>query len=138
VPGDRSVEDVVDDYVAAVGCRDPGRRSELIDGAVGESFVFCSGSGEARGRVGFAEAIAAVQALLPPHAVLTRSTPIEEHHGRLRFGWSFVDARTKDGYDDQPFGGFLRGMDVAELGSDGLLASVTVFYDAGLVIEASN
>jgi hypothetical protein len=101
-------------------------------------FVFCSGSGEVQGRVAFSEAIAAVQAVLPPEAVLTRTTPIKKHHGRLRFGWCFVDLTTKRSYDDQPFGRSLRGMDFAVLGYDGLLGAVTVFYDAGLAEEASS
>ena len=130
--GQRLIEEVVEDYVAAVGCREPDRRRELIDAAVGEHFVFCSGSGESHGRVAFSEAIGSVHAVLPADAVLMRSTPIEAHHGRLRFGWCFVDPATRCTYDDQPFGGFLRGMDFATLGDDGLLAAVTVFYDAGL------
>jgi hypothetical protein len=130
--GDRALEDVVADYIAAVGCRDAGRRRELIDRAVGSAFVFCSGRGESRGRAAFDAAIKAVQALLPPGAVLTRSTPIEEHHRRLRFGWCFVDWTTRGTYDDQPFRGLMRGMDFATLDDDGRLAAVTVFYDAGL------
>ena len=128
----RRLEDVVADYIAAVGCRDPQRRRELIASSVSERFVFCSGSGEAHGPVAFSDAIDAVQARVPSGAMLTRSTPIEEHHGRVRFGWCFEDSATGRSFDDQPFGGFLRGMDFATLDDAGLLSSVTVFYEAGL------
>lgn len=108
------------------------QRRELIAAAVSGTFVFCSGSGESRGRDEFAAAIEAVQALVPAGAVLTRTTRIEEHHGRVRFGWRFRDPVTGDSFEDYPFAGFLRGMDFAILDADGQLDSVTVFYDAGL------
>ena len=128
----RRLDEVVADYIAAVGCRDPQQRGELIAASVSEAFVFCSGSGEFHGRGGFFDAIDGVQALVPKGAVLTRATPIEEHHGRVRFGWCFEDSATGRSFDDQPFGGFLRGMDFATLDDAGLLSSVTVFYEAGL------
>jgi hypothetical protein len=123
---------VIAAYVAAVGCRDAAHREELIEAAVSNSFVFCSGAGESHGRDAFSAAFEAVHALLPADAVLARTTPIEEHHGRVRYGWSFQDQASGDFFDQHPFAGFLKGMDFAVLDSDGRLGSVTVFYDAGL------
>ena len=128
----RQLEEVVAAYVAAVGCRDQTLRHQLIEAAVSESFVFCSSAGESHGRDAFFAAIDAVQARVPPGAVLARSTPIEEHHGRTRFGWRFEDPTTGHSFDEQPFGAHLRGMDFAMLDDDGRLASLTVFVDAGL------
>ena len=84
------------------------------------------------GRAEFSDELEQVHAKLPPGAVLARCTPIEEHHGRLRFGWCFRDGATGETFDASPFAGFLRGMDVASVGTDGLLTDVTVFYDAGI------
>ena len=126
------LDDVIAAYVAAVGCRDAAHREQLIESAVSESFVFCSGAGESHGRDAFSAAIEAVHGLLPADAVLARTTPIEEHHGRVRFGWSFQNPASGDSFDQHPFAGFLSGMDFARLDADGRLASVTVFYDAGL------
>ena len=128
----RQLDDVVADYIAAVGCRDQEMRRELIAASVSDGFVFCSGSGVFNGRTEFFDAVEQVQARLPAGAVLTRSTPIEEHHGRLRFGWCFRDEATGQTFNDRPFAGFLRGMDVASVDAEGFLSSVTVFYDAGL------
>src|SRR5215213_7392199 len=131
----RQLDEVVAAYIAAVGCRDHARRAELIEAAVSESFEFCSSAGESHGRDGFFAAIDAVQARVPPGAVLARSTPIDEHHGRARFGWRFEDPTTGMSFDDHPFGPYLRGMDVATLDDDGRLASLTVFVDPGLAGE---
>jgi hypothetical protein len=128
----RPLDEVVAAYVAAVGCRDEELRRALIEAAVSEAFVFCSSVGEAHGRDGFFDAIDAVQARVPPGSVLARSTAIEEHHGRARFGWRFEDPGTGTSFDEQPFGAYLRGMDFATLADDGRLASLTVFVDAGL------
>src|SRR5690349_18038230 len=103
------VDEVVAAYIEAVGCRDAVRRDQLIVAAVSERFVFCSGSGESHGRDKFAAAIEAVHELVPPGAVLARTSPIEAHHGRLRFAWRFEDPISGDGFDDLPHGALLRG-----------------------------
>ena len=126
----RPLDEVVAAHIAAVGCRDERLRRELIEAAVSEEFVFCSSVGESHGRDEFFDAIDAVQARVPPGSVLARSTPIDEHHGRARFGWRFEDPETGTSFDDQPFGVYLRGMDFATLDADGRLASLTVFGDA--------
>ena len=128
----RPIDEVVAAYIAAVGCRDEMLRRELIEAAVSDEFVFCSSVGESHGRNGFFDAIDAVQARVPPGSVLARSTPIDEHHGRARFGWRFEDPATGKSFDEQPFGVYLRGMDFATLDEDGRLASLTVFVDASL------
>jgi hypothetical protein len=126
----RPLDEVVAAYIAAVGCREERLRRELIEAAVSEKFVFCSSVGESHGRDEFFDAIDAVQGRVPPGSVLARSTPIDEHHGRARFGWRFEDPETGTSFDEQPFGVYLRGMDFATLDDDGRLASLTVFVDA--------
>lgn len=128
----QSLDEVVAAYIAAVGCRDGTLRHELIEAAVSEAFVFCSSAGESHGREAFFDAIDAVQARVPPGAVLARSSPIDGHHGRARFGWRFEDPVTGRSFDEQPFGVYLRGTDFATLDDDGRLATLTVFADAGL------
>ena len=126
----RPLDEVVAAYIAAVGYRDERLRRELIEAAVSETFVFCSGVGESHGRDEFFDAIDGVQARVPPGSVLATSTPIDEHHGRARCGWRFEDPETGASFDEQPFGAYLRGMDFATLDDDGRLASLTVFVDA--------
>ena len=131
----RKLDDVLDDYLAAVNERDATARQELIARCVCSEFVFATGSGRFVGHAEFNKAIADVHELLPPDAVLIRCTPVEERHGALRFGWQFVDRATGHPYDDHPFAAYLRGMDFARVGKDGLLQEVTVFYEAGLALD---
>jgi hypothetical protein len=112
----------------APALQDQVLRRALIEAAGSESFVFCSSVGESHDRDAFFAAIDGV----PPGAVLARSTPIEEHHGRTRFGWRFEDPTTGTSFDERPFGVYSRGMDFATLDDDGRLASLSVFVDAGL------
>ena len=94
-----TVDEVVANYIAAVGCRDGAARRELIRRAVSDDVVFSSGSGVFHGRAEFSDELEQVHAKLPSGAVLARSTPIEEHHGRLRFGWCFCDGATGEPFE---------------------------------------
>jgi len=71
------------------------------------------------GHDGIDALIAAAQQHFPGHRFALAGTP-DAHHDVLRFGWTL---HGPDGAE------VVRGMDVATIGSDGRLASVTGFLD---------
>jgi hypothetical protein len=61
-----TLDEVVANYIAAVGCRDGAARRELIRRAVSDDFVLSSGSGVFHGCAEFSDELEQVHAKLPP------------------------------------------------------------------------
>ena len=114
------METTVDTYLAAWNETDAERRSALLDQAWNPEGRYLDPLLEAAGRDAIDEMTVGVQAAYPGHR-FRRTTEIDGHHDLLRFGWELV---TPDGSVT------VGGIDIAVLGDDGRLRSVTGFFGA--------
>jgi hypothetical protein len=112
------VATVVDRYLDMWNETDPARRLEHIDAAWVPAARYIDPQLEAEGHGGLGEMVAGVQAHFPGHR-FRRTTGIDQHHDRVRFGWELV---APDGSVT------VAGIDVGELDGDGRLRSITGFF----------
>ncbi|MGC4104741.1 MAG: nuclear transport factor 2 family protein [Thermomicrobiales bacterium] len=110
---------LIERYLASWNEPDRDARDALIAATWSADGVYADPLFEASGRLGIGEMIAGFQETYPDH-LFTRVGEVEEHHGRLRFRWQLADA------DGNPQ---LAGTDFGMLGADGLLVSITGFFD---------
>lgn len=113
------VSTLVDDYLAAWNETDPTARRALVARVFAEDAEYVDPQMEGRGHDGIEKLIAGVQEQFPGFAFTLAVAP-DAHHDRLRFSWHLA-----------PAGGepVALGLDVARLGADGRMASVTGFLE---------
>ncbi|MCW2567846.1 MAG: nuclear transport factor 2 family protein [Mycobacterium sp.] len=110
--------ETVDTYLAGLNEADPDRRGDLIERAWTTDCLYVDPGHEARGRRAIGALAAGVQEQLPGHR-FRRTSDVDGHHGRTRFGWELVGP---DGVVA------VAGIDVVELHGDGRLRRVTGFF----------
>ena len=112
------LEATVDANLAAYGEPDAARRAELIAQAWAPDGHLIDPPLDARGHDGIDAMFVAVQGMFPGHR-FRRTTAVDAHHDRARYGWELV---APDGTVA------LAGVDYAEVDDDGKLRTVTGFF----------
>lgn len=111
---------LADAYIAAWNERDADRRRELIAATWTEDARYVDPIVAGEGHDGIDAMIAGVLAQAGGHA-FRRTSPVDAHHDRVRFGWDLVNLET-----GVPF---MAGLDVGEVAPDGRLSSIVGFLD---------
>jgi len=112
----------VDRYFGMWNETDPGRRASLIRLAWAEGGRYADPLLAAQGHAALDAMVAGEQAQFPGHE-FRRTSEIDAHHDCLRFTWELVG----------PDGSVIvAGIDIAIVGSDGRLESVTGFFEGSL------
>jgi hypothetical protein len=111
------LETIVDRYFDTWNVTDADLRLELCRRVWADDGHYLDPLFDARGPAAIAESLGAFQSQFPGHRV-TRTTAIDTHHDRARFGWAVT---APDGSD------VVRGLDVAVLAADGRLQSMIGF-----------
>jgi hypothetical protein len=113
-----ALEATVDANLAAYGEPDAGRRGELIAQVWAADGHLIDPPLDARGHDGIDAMFVAVQGMFPAHS-FRRTTAVDAHHDRARYGWELV----------APDGAIaLAGVDYAEVDGEGKLRTVTGFF----------
>ncbi len=110
--------EVVAAYDAAWNEPNATERRRLLERSFTEDGVLIEPRGRFEGRDAILERIASFSERFPGARVLLTSG-VDEHHGFVRYAWTIVGA---DGSV------LLEGIDFAELGSDGRLRRVIMFF----------
>lgn len=109
---------IVEQYFAMWNTDDPSTRRRIIETTWVEEASYVDPLLVADGAEGLDAMVDAVHAQYPGHR-FRRTTGVDAHHDRLRFGWELVG----------PDGSLtVAGVDVAEVAGDGRLATVTGFF----------
>jgi hypothetical protein len=111
------LEQNIDTYLEAYGEADAARREELVSRVWAVDGWLVDPPLDGLGREGISEMAAIVQSHYPDHR-FGRTSGVDEHHGFARYEWTLV---APDGTVA------LSGLDVAEVGPDGLLRRVVGF-----------
>jgi len=107
-----------DRYLAALNEPDPALRRELIAAAWSPLGSLTDPPAGATGHEGVAAIADGLHAQFPGHA-FRRTSGVDGHHDRIRFGWELVAP------DGTPV---LTGLDVADVMEDGRVGAVTGFF----------
>lgn len=110
---------VVDRYIAMWNAEDAGDRRDLIAGTWSESCAYIDPLMAGEGHAGIDTMVAAVQERFPGHR-FRRTSDVDAHNGRVRFGWELAA-------EGQP--PLVKGIDFGVLADDGRLQSITGFLD---------
>jgi hypothetical protein len=113
-----ATKDTVDAYMAAWNERDEAKRRQLIDNCWAEAGTYTDPMSDVAGREQLAALIGQFHQQMPGAGIALTSA-IDEHHGRIRFGWKVTDAPTP-----------MEGIDVGRLAGDGRLESIIGFWGA--------
>jgi hypothetical protein len=113
-----ATKDTVEAYMAAWNEHDDGARRELLDKCWADAGTYTDPLADVKGKD---ELIAQIENFHKqmPGAGIALTSAIDEHHGRIRFGWQVVNG-------PQP----MEGIDVGVLSGDGKLASIVGFWGA--------
>jgi hypothetical protein len=111
--------DLIDRYIAMWNETDGERRRALIAGVWTERARYIDPLMTGEGPAGIDAMVAGVQARFPGHR-FRRTTPVDAHNDRVRFGWHLA-----------PEGGpaLAAGIDFGVIAGDGRLESMTGFLD---------
>ncbi len=103
-------EAAVDAFVKAVMTSDEETRNEELSTAVTEDVVFFGPEPHEafESRHQLSDYVAQVSQALPPGTTVLRTTPVDDHHGQVRWGMVF---RLPDGTDAYRFEGFGEGQE---------------------------
>jgi len=112
------VATTVDTYLAMWNETDADRRAALIEQAWALDGRYVDPLIEADGHTELSAMVAGVHAQFPGHR-FRRTTTVDNHHDRVRFGWELV---APDGTRT------VAGIDVGALASDGRLQQITGFF----------
>jgi hypothetical protein len=112
------VATTVDTYLAMWNETDPGRRAEHIRLAWVEDGRYVDPLLEAEGHAALGDMVAGVHEQFPGHR-FRRTSGIDSHHDRVRFGWELA---APDGAVT------VAGVDLGELAPDGRLRAIAGFF----------
>jgi hypothetical protein len=110
---------LVDRYIAMWNASDAVDRRDLVAGAWTERGHYIDPLMEGRGHAGIDAMVAGVQERFPGHR-FTRTSAVDTHNDRVRFGWELAA-------EGQP--ALVAGVDFGVLAADGRLESITGFID---------
>ena len=113
-----ATKETVEAYLAAWNEKDEAKRTKLLDKCWADAGTYTDPMSDVAGREQLAAVIAGFHQQMPG-ASLAFTSGVDEHHGRIRFGWKVVDG-------PQP----LEGIDVGRISSDGRLESIIGFWGA--------
>jgi len=116
---DSTTEMLADRYIAIWNETAAATRRELIAKTWAEDGHYLDPLLAGDGRDGIDAMTAGFQSAYPGHT-FRRVGAIDQHHDRIRFGWELV---TPDGQT------FVIGTDYGEITPDGLLRSITGFFE---------
>ena len=120
-PVDASVA-LVDRYIAMWNATDEADRRDLVAGAWTETASYVDPLMAGQGHDGIDAMVRGVQQQFPNHR-FRRTSDVDAHNGRVRFGWEL----TAEG--DAPLA---RGVDFGVIAPDGRLQSITGFLDGAV------
>ena len=113
-----ATKDTVATYIAAWNEKDEAKRRQLIDQCWADAGIYTDPMSDVKGKDELFATIAGFHGQMPD-AAINLTSAIDEHHGRIRFGWKLVNG-------PQP----MEGIDVGIITSDGKLASIIGFWGA--------
>lgn len=113
-----ATRDIIEAYMAAWNEADEAKRRGLLDKCWADSGTYTDPVSDVSGREGLFAAIQGFHAQMPG-AGIALTSGIDEHHGRVRFGWKVTGAPQE-----------LAGIDVGALAADGRLQSILGFWGA--------
>ena len=111
-------KDTVTTYMAAWNEKDEAKRRKLIDQCWSDAGTYTDPMSDVQGKEALFATIAGFHGQMPG-AGIDLISGIDEHHGRIRFGWKLVNG-------PQP----MEGIDVGVLSSYGKLDSIIGFWGA--------
>jgi SnoaL-like domain len=111
-------KDTVEAYMAAWNEQDEAKRAKLLDKCWADAGTYTDPMSDVAGREQLAAVVAGFHQQFPG-AALAFTSGVDEHHGRIRFGWKMTGG-------PQP----LEGIDVGRLAGDGRLESIIGFWGA--------
>ncbi len=108
----------VESYLSMWNEVDPERRARHIEAAWADDGYYLDPALEAKGHGALSDMVASVHERFPGQR-FRRTTGIDTHHDRIRFGWELGD----------PEGAVtVAGVDVGTLADDGKLKAITGFF----------
>lgn len=113
-----ATKETVEAYMAAWNEQDESKRRHLVDRCWADAGTYTDPMSDVKGKDELLAVIAGFHQQMPG-AGIDLTSSIDEHHGRIRFGWKLTNG-------PQP----LEGIDVGVLSADGKLASITGFWGA--------
>jgi hypothetical protein len=114
----RSLDEVVSNYFEAWNEPDPARRRELVASVFADDGRPVDPRADVRGHDEVAAMIAGVQERFPGHSLI-RTSGLDAHHDRVRYGWRL----------QAPDGSIVvTALDVVELADDGRMRCVAAFF----------
>jgi SnoaL-like domain len=113
-----ATKDTIEAYMAAWNETDEAKIRQLLDKCWADSGTYTDPISDVAGRDGLFAAITGFHAQMPG-ATIAMTSGLDEHHGRVRFGWK-VEGSPQE----------IAGIDVGVLTADGKLQSITGFWGA--------
>lgn len=113
-----ATKETVEAYMAAWNEADDGARRKLLDKCWADTGTYTDALADVKGKDELIAQIENFQKQMPGASIALTSA-IDEHHGRIRFGWKVVNG-------PQP----MEGIDVGVVSGDGKLASIIGFWGA--------
>ncbi|MEX0684318.1 MAG: nuclear transport factor 2 family protein [Dehalococcoidia bacterium] len=111
-----ATKETVEAYLSAWNETDEAKRQQILERCWADSGTYTDPMSDVAGREALAGLIAGFQQQMPG-ASIALSSAIDEHHGRIRFGWKLDGAPTP-----------MEGIDVGLLAGDGRLESIVGFW----------
>jgi hypothetical protein len=111
-----ATKDIIDAYIAAWNETDEAKIKQHLEKCWADDGAYTDPVSDVKGRDGLLGAINGFHAQMPGAAIAV-TTGIDEHHGRVRFGWKVTGAPQE-----------IAGIDVGVLAADGRLQSILGFW----------
>jgi hypothetical protein len=113
---------VIDRYFRTWNETDTDRRQELAASVWAAEARYVDPMADVEGPRSFADMVGATQEQFPGHTFKLASA-VDQHHDKVRFAWDMV------GSDGSVV---MSGVDLAEVGADGLFTAMTGFFGRDL------
>jgi hypothetical protein len=111
-----ATKDTIEAYIAAWNETDEAKIRQLLDKCWADNGTYTDPIADVTGKDALLAAINGFHAQLPGAGIAITSG-IDEHHGRVRFGWKVVNSPQE-----------MAGIDVGTLTADGKLQSILGFW----------
>ncbi len=111
-----ATKDTIEAYIAAWNEVDEAKIKSLLDKCWADEGTYTDPVSDVKGRDGLFSAITGFHAQMPGAGIAITSG-MDEHHGRVRFGWKVTGAPQE-----------MAGIDVGILAQDGRLQSILGFW----------